>query len=139
MAATIISAASELTPIWAVAEGVVEYKARAGASGNLIRIRHQGGLTSHYAHLASFARGLKVGDRVEQKQVIGYVGSTGLSTGPHVCFRVKRDGKYVYSRKIAGPAGDPVEPSQLAVFRSIRDQLLADLGPGPLNLADEAL
>ena len=132
-------AAAHGTPIWAVAEGVVEYKARAGASGNLIRIRHQGGLTSHYAHLASFAKGLSVGDRVEQKQVIGYVGSTGLSTGPHVCFRVKRDGKYVDPMKISGPAGDPVEPSQLAVFRSVRDQLLADLGPGPLNLADEAL
>lgn len=132
-------AAPHGTPIWAVAEGVVEYKARAGASGNLIRIRHQGGLTSHYAHLASFARGLKVGDRVEQKQIIGYVGSTGLSTGPHVCFRVKQDGKYVDPMKISGPAGDPVAPAQLAVFRSVRDQLLADLGPGPLNLADEAL
>ena len=132
-------AAPHGTPIWAVAEGVVEYKARAGASGNLIRIRHQGGLTSHYAHLASFANGLKVGDRVEQKQVIGYVGSTGLSTGPHVCFRVKQDGRYIDPMEISGPAGDPVAPSQLAVFRSVRDQLLADLGPGPLNLADEAL
>ncbi|MBJ18798.1 MAG: M23 family metallopeptidase [bacterium] len=127
------------TPVWSVAEGVVEYKARAGASGNLIRVRHRGGLTSHYAHLASFATNLKVGDRVEQKQIIGFVGSTGLSTGPHVCFRVKRDGEYVDPLKISGPAGEPVDTTRLAVFRNVRDQLLADLGSGPLRLSDEAL
>lgn len=132
-------AASHGTKVWAVADGVVEYKARAGASGNLIRIRHQNGMTSHYAHLSGFAKGLKVGDRVEQRQVIGYVGTTGLSTGPHVCFRVKHDGKYVDPMKISSPAGAPVEPDQLALFRTVRDQLLADLGPGPLHVADEAL
>jgi len=132
-------AAPHGTPIWSVAEGVVEYKARAGASGNLIRVRHRGGLTSHYAHLASFAAGLKVGDRVDQKQIIGYVGSTGLSTGPHVCYRVKRDGEYVDPMKISGPAGEPVGVGRLAVFKTVRDQLLADLGPGPLSVSDEAL
>ena len=114
-------------------------RARAGASGNLIRIRHQGGLTSHYAHLANFAKGISVGSRVEQKQIIGYVGSTGLSTGPHVCFRVKQDGAYVDPMKISGPAGDPVGPSNLSAFASIRDQLLADLGPRTLTVADGAL
>jgi murein DD-endopeptidase MepM/ murein hydrolase activator NlpD len=132
-------AAPHGTPVWAVADGVVEYRARAGASGNLIRIRHQGGLTSHYAHLQSFAEGLNVGDRVEQKQVIGYVGSTGLSTGPHVCFRVKRDGTYVDPMKISGPAGAPVAAAKLPAFRSVRDRLLADLGAGPIAMADEAL
>ena len=139
-------AAAHGTPIWSVADGVVEYRARAGASGNLIRIRHKGGLTSHYAHLASFAKNLKVGTRVEQKQIIGYVGTTGLSTGPHVCFRVKKDGVYVDPMKIGGPAGEPVAKSRLAIFRSVRDQLLADLGggtspggTGPLAMADEAL
>ncbi len=132
-------AAPHGTPVWAVADGVVEYRARAGASGNLIRIRHQGGLTSHYAHLQSFAKGLQVGDRVTQKQVIGYVGSTGLSTGPHVCFRVKQDGTYVDPMKISGPAGDPVAAAALPLFRSVRDQLLADLGDGPFAMADEAL
>lgn len=127
------------TPIWAVADGVVEYRARAGASGNLIRIRHIGGYTSHYAHLSRFATDLSVGDRVEQKQIIGYVGSTGLSTGPHVCFRVKKDGSYVDPMRIASPAGLPVDGHDLIVFRNVRDRLLADLGPGPLNLADEAL
>jgi murein DD-endopeptidase MepM/ murein hydrolase activator NlpD len=127
------------TPIWAVADGVVEYRARAGASGNLIRIRHVGGYTSHYAHLSRFAKNFSVGDRVEQKQIIGYVGSTGLSTGPHVCFRVKKNGNYVDPMRIKSPAGLSVDSQDLIVFRNERDRLLADLGPGPLNLADEAL
>jgi murein DD-endopeptidase MepM/ murein hydrolase activator NlpD len=127
------------TPIWAVADGVVEYRARAGASGNLIRIRHVGGYTSHYAHLSRFAKNLSVGDRVEQKQIIGYVGSTGLSTGPHVCFRVKKNGNYVDPMRIKSPAGLSVDSHDLIVFRNVRDRLLADLGPGPLNVADEAL
>jgi murein DD-endopeptidase MepM/ murein hydrolase activator NlpD len=127
------------TPVWAVADGVVEYRARAGASGNLVRIRHAGGYTSHYAHLSRFASGLEVGDRVEQKQVIGYVGSTGLSTGPHVCFRVKKDGRYVDPMRIKSPAGPAVEHDQLMAFEHVRDELLADLGTGPLAVADEAL
>jgi len=127
------------SPVWSVADGVVEYKGRAGASGNLIRVRHVNGYTSHYAHLSRFAKELKVGDRVEQKQVIGYVGSTGLSTGPHVCFRVKKDGRYVDPLKISSPAGTPVEQDRIAEFEGVRDELLADLGAGPISLADEAL
>ncbi|HEB91614.1 MAG TPA: M23 family metallopeptidase, partial [Deltaproteobacteria bacterium] len=127
------------TPVWAVSDGVVEYKGRAGASGNLIRIRHAGGYTSHYAHLSKFAKGLSVGDHVEQKQLIGYVGSTGLSTGPHVCFRVKKDGRYVDPMRIASPAGAPVPADEFMDFQRVRDRLLADLGPGPISLAHEAL
>ncbi len=132
-------AAPRGTPIWAVADGVVEYRARAGASGNLVRIRHAGGYTSHYAHLSKFASDLSVGDHVDQKQLIGYVGSTGLSTGPHVCFRVKKDGRYVDPMRIASPAGAPVDEEKRPVFESVRDQLLADLGPGPMSVVDEAL
>lgn len=127
------------TPIWAVADGVVEYRAPAGASGNLIRIRHAGGYSSHYAHLSRFASKLSVGDRVKQKQLIGYVGSTGLSTGPHVCFRLKQNGRYVDPMRISSPTGQPIDDDELPVFKSVRDQLLADLGPGPLNASDEAL
>jgi murein DD-endopeptidase MepM/ murein hydrolase activator NlpD len=132
-------AAPQGTPIWAVADGVVEYRARAGASGNLVRIRHAGGYTSHYAHLFSFVKDLAVGDKVEQKQLIGYVGSTGPSTGPHVCFRVKKHGRYVDPMRISSPAGTPVDVDEFAEFQSVRDHLLADLGPGPLSVADEAL
>ncbi|MBW2422761.1 MAG: M23 family metallopeptidase [Deltaproteobacteria bacterium] len=132
-------AAPHGTPVWAVADGVVEYRARAGASGNLLRIRHANGYTSHYAHLSGFAKGLRIGDFVEQKETIGYVGSTGLSTGPHVCYRVKKDGHYVDPMKISSPAGAAVDPDALAAFYSVRDQLLADLGPGSVSAAHEAL
>lgn len=127
------------TPIFSVADGVVEFRARAGASGNLIRIRHSGGFTSHYAHLSNFARGLNVGDKVRQKEIIGYVGSTGLSTGPHVCFRVKKNGQYVDPMRIAKPAGPAIEYDRIDHFRDVRDQRLADLGRGPFLAANEAL
>ncbi|MEZ4280483.1 MAG: peptidoglycan DD-metalloendopeptidase family protein [Myxococcota bacterium] len=127
------------TPIFSVADGVVEFRARAGASGNLIRIRHSGGFTSHYAHLSNFARGLNVGDKVRQKEIIGYVGSTGLSTGPHVCFRVKKDGQYVDPMRIAKPAGPAIKYDRIDHFRDVRDQRLADLGRGPFIAANEAL
>jgi murein DD-endopeptidase MepM/ murein hydrolase activator NlpD len=128
------------TPVYAVAAGVVEFKGRAGASGNLVRIRHTGGYTSHYAHLARFQRDLAVGDPVDQKQIMGYVGSTGLSTGPHVCFRVKKDGHYVDPMKISSPAGDSVQSEEFEDFIHVRDELLAHLDLGPVNfLANEAL
>lgn len=133
-------AAPQGTPVWAVAKGVVEFKGRAGASGNLIRVRHANGYTSHYAHLAGFAKDLRIGDRVEQKQVIGYVGSTGLSTGPHVCFRVKKRGRYVDPMKISSPPGEPVDRERLPEFEMVRDGLLAGLGArSALSITDEAL
>ena len=132
-------AAPRGTPVYSVADGTVEYKAKAGASGNLVRIRHPGGYTSHYAHLSRFEHDLRVGDKVEQKQVIGYVGSTGLATGPHVCFRVKKNGEYVDPMKISSPAGEPVGETELAHFEIVRDELLANLGQSPVSLSEEAL
>ncbi len=127
------------TPIFSVADGVVEFRARAGASGNLIRIRHSGGYTSHYAHLSSFARNLNVGDTIKQKEIIGFVGSTGLSTGPHVCFRVKKNGQYVDPMGIAKPAGPAIDYDRIDDFHEVRDQRLADLGRGVFIAANEAL
>jgi len=132
-------AAPRGTPVYAVAEGVVEFKGRAGGSGNLVRIRHLSGYTSHYAHLSRFHRDLAVGDHVDQKQIMGYVGSTGLSTGPHVCFRVKKDGRYIDPMKISSPAGDSVQSEAFDDFINVRDQLLAHLDLGPVSLANEAL
>ncbi len=125
------------TPVYAVAEGIVEFKGRAGSSGNLVRIRHTGGYTSHYAHLSRFHGDVAVGDHVDQKQIMGYVGSTGLSTGPHVCFRVKKDGRYVDPMKISSPAGDPVQSEEFDDFINVRDQLLARLDPGSVSLNNE--
>jgi len=101
-------AASAGTPLWSVADGTVIYRGWAGGSGNLVKVRHANGYVSYYAHLSRFEKGLKVGQRVAQKTVIGYVGSTGLATGPHVCFRVQRDGKYVNPMDIASPPGESI-------------------------------
>jgi murein DD-endopeptidase MepM/ murein hydrolase activator NlpD len=132
-------AAAEGTPVWSVANGEVIFRDRAGASGNLVKIRHAGGYVSHYAHLSRFAEGLAIGQRVEQKTVIGYVGHTGLATGPHVCFRITRNGRYVDPMSIDSPAAAPVVASHRGEFARIRDTLLADFVARALPASDEAL
>jgi len=82
------------TPVGASAPGTVSFIGPAGAAGNLVRILHPGGIETGYAHLSRFADGLKVGDGVRRMQVIGYVGSTGRSTGPHLHFSASRDGVF---------------------------------------------
>jgi hypothetical protein len=74
--------------------GTVSYLGYAGASGNLVKIEHPGGIETGYAHLSRFAEGLKLGDRVKRLQLIGYVGSTGRSTGPHLHFSAEKDDKF---------------------------------------------
>lgn len=88
-------AAPHGTPVWSVADGEVIYRSGAGGFGRLVKVRHKNGYVSYYSHLSRYAKDLNVGDRVEQKQIIGYVGSSGLATGPHVCFRVQKNGQYV--------------------------------------------
>ncbi|HXV35537.1 MAG TPA: M23 family metallopeptidase [Myxococcota bacterium] len=127
------------TPVFAVARGEVIYKSWAGGFGNLVKIRHDDGYVSYYGHLSRFSDGLRVGQPVGQKQVIGYVGSTGLSTGPHVCFRVARDGKYVNPIHLPSPAGAPLPDEFKPTFQVYRDTLLAALDSGRLVASDEAL
>jgi len=86
-------AAPSGTPVSAVADGRVTYAAWKGANGRLVILRHGGGYETSYGHLSRFARGLRSGQRVSQGDVIGYVGSTGLSSGPHLDFRIKLNGK----------------------------------------------
>jgi murein DD-endopeptidase MepM/ murein hydrolase activator NlpD len=127
------------TPIWAVADGRVIYKGYAGGFGNLVKIRHSRGYVSYYGHLSRFGSGLKVGQRVRQKQVIGYVGSTGLSTGPHVCFRIAQDGRYFDPDKLHTPSGDSILAQRRPEFLASRDELLARLDTGTVVATDEAL
>jgi murein DD-endopeptidase MepM/ murein hydrolase activator NlpD len=124
-------AASIGTPVWSVADGVVTQRSWTGGNGNFVQIRHENGYVSSYAHLSRYADGLRVGDRVEQKQVIGYVGQTGLATGPHVCFRIQRNGKYVDPSGLRMPTGQPIAKTQLAAFRAARDSRLAELSRQP--------
>lgn len=127
------------TPIWAVADGRVIYRGYAGGFGNLVKIRHARGYVSYYGHLSRFGSGLEVGQRVRQKQVIGYVGSTGLSTGPHVCFRIAQDGRYFNPANLRPPAADAVPAQRRPDFLASRDSLLARLDAGSVTTTNEAL
>ena len=124
-------AAPSGTPLWSVADGKVIYRGWAGGFGNLVKVRHDGGYISYYAHLSRFAKGLKVGQRVSQKQVVGYVGKTGLATGPHVCFRIAKDGRYVDPARLRTPSVAPVAAELRPLFHASRDILLAELAAGP--------
>jgi murein DD-endopeptidase MepM/ murein hydrolase activator NlpD len=127
------------TPVFAVASGEVIYNGWAGGFGNLVKIRHADGYVSYYGHLSRFTDGLHVGQPVSQKQVIGYVGSTGLSTGPHVCFRIAKDGHYVNPIQLSTPEGPPLSDELKRKFQARRDTILASLDSGTLVAADEAL
>jgi murein DD-endopeptidase MepM/ murein hydrolase activator NlpD len=106
------------TPVYAVAAGVVVDRGYRGGGGNTVTVRHQMGYTSKYLHLSRFAKGLRAGSRVEQKEVIGYVGSTGAATGAHLDFRLLRHGKPVNPLTQIFPPGPPVPAEFRADFDS---------------------
>ena len=97
----------------------------------MVRLRHTNGYETYYLHLSRFAKGLRRGARVMQGQTIGFVGSTGLATGPHLDYRVRKNGTFVNwlieFRDL--PPGDPVPPDQMAAFQEVRDRVLTLL-PG---------
>jgi len=116
-------AASAGTPVMAAGNGVVRSRGWSGGYGNLVEIRHANGITTRYGHLRGFAKGLSVGDRVDQGQVIGYVGSTGLSTAPHLHYEFRVNGVPRNPRNADFGSGDPVPPQQLAAFDAERSRL----------------
>jgi murein DD-endopeptidase MepM/ murein hydrolase activator NlpD len=120
-------AASHGTPVWAVADGTILSAGWDGGSGKSVLIQHRGGYRTMYNHLSRIPPGIRKGARVRQKQVIGYVGSTGLSTGPHLDYRVIKDGRFVNPLAQKFIPGDPIPASRLAAFRQLRDRLVRDL------------
>ncbi len=115
------------TPVWAVADATVESAGRKGGNGIQIRLRHRSGYKTYYNHLSRVARGIRPGVRVQQKAVIGYVGSTGLSTGPHLDYRVSVNGRFVNPLGERFLPGDPVPAARRAEFTSHAQRLLAQL------------
>ena len=109
-------AAPTRTPVWAVADGVVRFAGRKGGNGIQVLLRHRGGYATYYNHLSRIARGVRRGVRVSQKQVIGYVGSTGLSTGPHLDYRVSHNGTFVNPLSERFLPGKPIAKAQRAQF-----------------------
>lgn len=108
------------TPIYAAGSGVVEHAGRKGGYGIYVRIRHNGTYKTAYAHMSGIARGVRGGTRVQQGQVIGYVGSTGRSTGPHLHYEVIRNGSFINSRSMHLPSGKALKGDDLEAFELAR-------------------
>lgn len=117
------------TPVYAIGNGKVIKKGyQAGGGGNYIKIRHNNSAyVTTYMHLSRFAKGLKEGDVVRQKQVIGYVGSTGISTGPHLDFRVHENGKPINPLTIKSQPKKPISEENRAAFNQLADSLVKRL------------
>jgi murein DD-endopeptidase MepM/ murein hydrolase activator NlpD len=132
-------AAQRGTPVWSVGDGKVIFRGRSGGLGKLVKVRHGNGYVSYYGHLSRFAD-VRVGDQVGQKQVLGFVGCTGLCAGPHLDFRFKHYGKYVNPALVQTPPGDPISGGDLDRFAKIRERLLRELDPAPIAaMTSEAL
>ena len=112
-------AAPSGTPVRTVSDGVITSAGWKGAAGKTIQIRHKGGHKTSYLHLSRIRRGVKKGRRVRQGEIIGFVRSSGLSTGPHLDFRMKRHNKPIDPLKAALPSGFPVPSKDAADYRRL--------------------
>lgn len=112
------------TPVMTIGSGVVVFKGYSGSAGNWIKIKHASNFTTGYMHLNRFAKGISVGVRVQQGQVIGYVGSTGYSTGAHLDFRVWKGSSPINPLKVQSPPEKPLKKESLDKFMLYRDKIM---------------
>jgi murein DD-endopeptidase MepM/ murein hydrolase activator NlpD len=117
------------TPIFASGNGTIVAAGWEGGYGKYIRIRHANGYETAYGHMSAYARGMEPGKRVRQGQVIGYVGSTGLSTGAHLHYEILINGRFVDPMKIKLPRGRVLEGTLLAGFDGERGRLDGMISP----------
>jgi len=123
------------TPVSTIGDGTVIYKGWNDGYGNYIKIRHPNNYVSGYGHLSRFADGLKKGQKVKQGEIIGYVGATGLATGPHLDFSISKNGEKVDFLKLELPAASSVDPQYRSQFNEVKHKLLSALeGRGELNI-----
>ena len=115
------------TPVRSVGDGTVIFAARSGGGGNVIKVRHNSTYQTAYKHLNGYARGIRSGVRVKQGQVIGYVGNTGMSTGPHLHFEFYQSGSYIDPLGKRFPSAEPVPSEHLTYFKSSAAELLKTL------------
>jgi len=115
------------TPIRSVGDGIVIEARYAKYNGRYVKIRHNSVYTTQYLHMSGFAKGIKEGVRVNQGQVIGYVGSTGLANGPHLCFRFWKNGQQVDALKIELPPSEPISEEYRADYDVIKGKIIQDL------------
>jgi murein DD-endopeptidase MepM/ murein hydrolase activator NlpD len=115
------------TPIRSVGDGTLIEATYNSGNGNYVKIRHNSVYTTQYLHMSRFAKGMKKGVKVKQGQVIGYVGSTGLANGPHLCFRFWKNGQQVDALKIELPPSEPVQEDKMNEFLLIKNVLKSEL------------
>ncbi len=120
-------AAPSGTPVHSVADGTVVFAGWGGGGGNTLKIKHAGNLQTGYLHLKSFAKGIKVGTKVSQGQLIGYVGSTGTSTGPHLDYRIWKNGTPIDPLKVPQEPAEPIAEAHKERFEAVRDRVVAEL------------
>lgn len=130
------------TPVLATADGTVASAGWRAGGGNAVELRHRGGYTTTYMHLSRFAAGAQAGAHIAQGQVVGYVGSTGLSTGPHLDYRVSCNGRHLNPLRVGGEVGTPLPATEQAKFGAWSARVLASLsasGPVPAPAVAELL
>src|SRR5439155_16179809 len=118
------------TPVRATADGIVTRAGREGGYGNLVELRHANGIRTRYGHLSAFGKGVSVGARVKQGEWVGYVGATGLATGPHLHYEFIVNGRPTNPQRKDSSPVQKVPDRLRPAFESLRGQLLAELEPG---------
>jgi murein DD-endopeptidase MepM/ murein hydrolase activator NlpD len=129
------------TPIRSVGDGIIEEAQYKTNNGNYVKVRHNGTYTTGYLHMSKIAAGIKPGTRVRQGQTIGFVGSTGLATGPHLCYRFWKNGVQVDALKAELPPSQPVKAEFFPAFQSVKEELIKrlELIPFPSSSSELAV
>lgn len=115
------------TPIIAVADGTVTKVSQTRNNGKYVKIKHDKMYSTQYLHMSRHVKGMRAGDKVKQGETIGYVGQTGLATGPHVCFRFWKNGRQVNHLRENLPPPQPMDPVQLPAYNKVRDEIKGKL------------
>lgn len=121
------------TPVWSASPGVITQRGISGGAGNMVTIKHDNGLETLYMHLSKFASKQEVGDRIEAKTVIGFVGATGLATGPHLHFGVKKNGAFIDPSRLEPTRGPAVPTAYKAEYLAAAAKLKARLAALPTD------
>jgi murein DD-endopeptidase MepM/ murein hydrolase activator NlpD len=129
-------AAPKGTPVYAVGDGKVAFRGKQGASGNLVVVDHGGGWQTYYAHLSGFAKGYQSGDGIGKRTLIGYVGTTGRSTGPHLHFAVAKGGVFVHPRKMLSLPGARLPSDREPEFKASVGRVTGELKALPVRGVD---
>lgn len=127
------------TPIRSVGDGIIEEAQYKSNNGNYVKIRHNGTYTTQYLHMSRIAEGVRAGTKVRQGQTIGFVGSTGLATGPHLCYRFWRNGVQVDALRVELPPSQPVNKDHLDEFGKVKSELTKKLEVIPFPIQQEPI